>query len=78
MAHRVALGADAPGPLTLKGLRHTHATLLMEAGVNPKIVQERLGHADISMTMDIYSHVTPTMQRGAVDTLRGLMAGAGG
>lgn len=53
--------------LTLKGLRHTHATLLLELGEHAKVVQERLGHADISTTMNIYSHVTPTMQRGAAD-----------
>ena len=55
--------------LTLKGLRHTHATMLMRSGVNPKIVQERLGHSTISTTMNIYSHVTPTMQRDAVDAM---------
>lgn len=53
--------------ITLKGLRHTHATLLLQAGVNPKIVQERLGHSNISTTLDIYSHVTPTIQTEAVD-----------
>jgi integrase len=53
--------------ITLKGLRHTHATLLLQAGVNPKIVQERLGHSNISTTLDIYSHVTPTIQAEAVD-----------
>jgi integrase len=55
--------------LTLKGLRHTHATMLMRSGANPKIVQERLGHSTISTTMNIYSHVTPTMQREAVEAL---------
>lgn len=46
-------------------LRHTHATLLLQQGVHPKIVSERLGHANISITMDIYSHVIPSMQRKA-------------
>jgi integrase len=50
-------------------LRHTSATLLLAKGVHPKIVQERLGHADISMTLNRYSHVTPDMQRLAADTL---------
>lgn len=59
-------GVNVPR-LTLKGLRHTHATLLLEAGEHAKVVQERLGHADISTTMNIYSHVTPTMQRNAAD-----------
>lgn len=43
-------------------LRHTSATLLLSAGVHPKVVQERLGHSQISVTLDIYSHVLPTMQ----------------
>ena len=47
-------------------LRHTHATMLLKQGVNPKIVQERLGHSSIGITMDIYSHVMPNMQRDAI------------
>lgn len=47
-------------------LRHTAATTLLALGVNPKIVQEMLGHTEISMTMDIYSHVLPTMQKEAM------------
>ncbi|PRI11705.1 hypothetical protein B4915_04470 [Leucobacter massiliensis] len=50
-----------------QGVRHTHATLLLELGEPPKVVQERLGHSTITTTMNIYSHVTPTMQRSAVD-----------
>jgi len=50
-------------------LRRTNATLLLSQGVNPKIVQERLEHADITMTLNRYSHVTPDMQRSAADTL---------
>ena len=53
--------------VTLKGLRHTHATLLLELGEHPKVVQERLGHSTITTTMNIYSHVTPTMKKAAVD-----------
>ena len=50
-------------------LRHTAATLLLAAGVHPKVVQERLGHAQIGMTLDVYSHSLPTMQRDAADKL---------
>jgi integrase len=50
-------------------LRHSAATLLLSKGVHPKVVQEILGHSEISMTMDIYSHVLPTMQREAMDRL---------
>ncbi|WP_446681927.1 site-specific integrase [Enterococcus devriesei] len=48
-------------------LRHTHATMLLEDGVKPKIVQERLGHLRISTTMDKYVHVTKKMKNEAVD-----------
>ncbi|SHH48558.1 site-specific integrase [Clostridium intestinale] len=50
-------------------LRHTHATLLLQQGTHSKIVSERLGHANISMTLDIYSHVLPNMQLEAVRKL---------
>jgi integrase len=54
-------------------LRHTFATLLLSRGTHPKVVQEMLGHADISQTMDTYSHVLPDMQEGAVNDMeRGL------
>ena len=53
--------------ITIHGLRHTHATLLLELGEHPKVVQERLGHSTITTTMNIYSHVTPTMQKAAAD-----------
>ena len=48
-------------------LRHTSATMLLSAGVHPKVVQERLGHAQISITLDTYSHVLPSMQREAAE-----------
>jgi integrase len=43
-------------------LRHTHATMLLQLGENPKVVSERLGHADVTITLNTYSHVLPTMQ----------------
>jgi integrase len=49
----------------LHDARHTHASLLLKQGVHPKIVQERLGHATISTTLDLYSHVTPGLQEAA-------------
>ena len=51
--------------LTAHGLRHTSATLMLASGVPPKVAAERLGHADASLFMNIYSHVTQTMQREA-------------
>ncbi|MEX2440388.1 MAG: site-specific integrase [Actinomycetota bacterium] len=47
-------------------LRHAHATIMLQQGVHPKIVSERLGHASIGITLDTYSHVMPTMQAEAV------------
>ena len=54
-------------PRRFHDLRHTHATVLLSAGVHPKIVQERLGHSSIKTTLDTYSHLIPTMQQSAVD-----------
>lgn len=50
-------------------MRHTHATILLQMGVNPKVVQERLGHASITTTMNTYSHVIPSMQKETADKL---------
>ena len=50
-------------------LRHTSATLLLAAGVHPKVVQERLGQSQIGITLDTYSHVVPTMQLEAASKL---------
>jgi len=55
-------------------LRHTAATLLLAEGLHPKVVQERLGHSTIAVTMDVYSHVGMTLQREAADTLDRLFA----
>ena len=46
-------------------LRHTHATLLLSQGIHPKVVQERLGHSSVMMTLDTYSHVTSSLQAEA-------------
>ena len=51
--------------IRLHDLRHSHGSLMLRQGVHPKIVQERLGHATISTTLDIYSHVTPGLQEAA-------------
>ncbi len=54
-------------------LRHTAATLLLAEGIHPKIVQEKLGHAQISLTLDTYSHALPSIQREAADKLEGVL-----
>ena len=50
-------------------LRHSHATQLLLEGVHPKIAQERLGHSTITTTLDLYSHVTDSMQVDAAERL---------
>jgi integrase len=62
------IGRDFPR-IRFHDLRHSHATQLLASGVHPKVVQERLGHSTIAVTMDIYSHVTPEMQSEAVAKL---------
>jgi integrase len=56
-------------------LRHTLATLLLGRGVHPKVVSEMLGHADVGITLDLYSHVTATMQHDAARNLDALFGG---
>lgn len=51
----------------LHDARHTHASLMLKQGIHPKIVQERLGHASIQITLDTYSHVAPGLQQAAVE-----------
>ena len=61
---------DAELPhLTFHGLRHAHATLMLSAGVHPKVVSERLGHSNIAITMDTYSHVLPDLQEAAAEAI---------
>lgn len=54
-------------PFNFNSLRHTHATILLENGANIKAIQDRLGHATLSTTMDVYSHVTKNMKTDVVD-----------
>lgn len=56
-------------------LRHTHATLLLKQGVNPKIVSERLGHTDTRMTLDTYSHLLPSMQKDTANNFGKMLFG---
>ena len=63
---RAARDAGLEG-LRFHDLRHTHASLMLAEGVHLKIVSERLGHSSIAITADTYSHVQPTVQRGAAD-----------
>ncbi|MFC1911030.1 tyrosine-type recombinase/integrase [Chloroflexota bacterium] len=60
--------------IRLHDARHTHASILLKQGVNPKVVQERLGHASIQITLDIYSHVTPGLQKAAIEQFDNLVS----
>lgn len=55
--------------IRLHDLRHTHATLGLEKGIHPRIMQERLGHANVGITLGTYSHVNPAMDANAADTI---------
>jgi integrase len=58
--------------IRLHDLRHTHATLALAAGLHPKVVSERLGHSTVSLTLDVYSHAVPGMQRDAAEQIAAL------
>jgi integrase len=75
--HPILERAQLPKTLRLYDLRHTCATLLLAANEHPKVVSERLGHASVTMTLDVYSHVLPTMQQAASDKLEEMLFGAG-
>lgn len=62
--------------IRLHDLRHTWATLALADGIHPRIVQERLGHSSVSVTLDIYSHVTPGLESDAADRIARLIFGA--
>ncbi|MFB5192760.1 site-specific integrase [Alicyclobacillus fastidiosus] len=61
--------------VTFHDLRHTHASWLLESGVDLKVVSQRLGHSSISVTADVYSHVTRRLQEDAVKKLENMMGG---
>ena len=62
--------------IRLHDLRHTHATLALQAGIHPKVVSERLGHATISITLDTYSHAIQALQEEAAALIAGLVFAA--
>jgi integrase len=72
--HKLLAEAELP-KMRLHDLRHSAATILLTMGAHPKVVQEILGHSQISMTMDTYSHVLPSMQRETMEKLNDLFEG---
>lgn len=70
----VRLSKEAGLPrIRLHDVRHSHATLLLAAGVNPKVASERLGHHSVAFTLDVYSHVVPGMQAEAAEKIADLI-----
>ena len=67
--------AKLPSNLSLYCLRHTCASLLLQAGTHPKVVAERLGHSSTMLTLDVYSHVAPGMQSEATDCIEKMLYG---
>jgi integrase len=67
--------AKLPLDFRLYDLRHSCAILLLAAGEHPKVVSERLGHATVTLTLDVYSHVLPTMQEAASEKLEKMLYG---
>ncbi len=65
-----------PPKIRLHDLRHGWATMALAAGVHPEVVQERLGHANIGITLDVYSHVTAGLHDDAAERVAGLVFGA--
>jgi integrase len=63
--------------IRLHDLRHTHASLALAAGINPKVISERLGHATVSITLDTYSHAIPALQEEAAELIAGLVLAKG-
>ena len=68
LTHRCGLDG-----IRLHDARHSHATLMLKNGTSPKVIQERLGHSSFSTTMNLYAHVSPGMQKQAVDKFDEMM-----
>jgi integrase len=74
---RAALGEETVPPIRLHDLRHTHATVLLLAGVPVHVVSQRLGHANPTVTLTVYAHVMPGNQRDAAELFARLVKEAG-
>src|SRR5207248_3332698 len=74
--YRIRRAAGVPG-IRFHDLRHAHATLMLVKGIHPKVVSERLGHATVGITLDLYSHVLPSMQLEAAQAFDDLFPSSG-
>jgi integrase len=61
--------------IRLHDARHTHATLALGTGVNPRVVADRLGHSDVSLTLGLYSHVTQSVEADAAERVANAIFG---
>ena len=61
--------------IPLHGLRHTHASLALSLGINPRLVSERLGHSTVAFTLDVYAHVLPRDDKLAAEQVAELLGG---
>lgn len=73
---QLAVKSDLPR-IRFHDLRHCHATHMLVSGVHPKVASERLGHSKVGITIDLYSHVLPGMQRDAAELVDAAIAAAG-
>jgi integrase len=71
--HGLLMRAELP-PMRFHDLRHACASLLLVQGVHPRVVMETLGHSQIGLTMNTYSHVIPALQREAADRMEAVLA----
>lgn len=62
-------------PIRWHDLRHGAATLLIAQGVHPRVIMERLGHSDIAVTMNVYGHVTASLDRDAANRMDAALGG---
>ena len=72
---RQVCSAAGVRPIKVHGTRHTVATLLLQAGVPVQVVAQRLGHAQITMTLEVYAHALPSMQQDAAARLGAVLHG---
>jgi len=63
-------------PIRFHDLRHSYASIALARGLHPKVVQEAMGHSTIAVTMDLYSHVVPSLQRDAAREMGAALFGA--
>jgi integrase len=70
---KLLLGKAGLPDIRFHDLRHAAATLMLQQGIHPKVVQERLGHSEIGITLNIYSHVLPSMQEDAAERMDSLL-----